>query len=227
MNTKAAPNVNDVIVVTHYGNKLAVVTKVEEKNMQIKYMTADEDEVKSLNVPIDSGKWRPLSDADKKCTRNKEGVRLIGTIESFDIEDNLQFTIKWENDTHPPTYSDFCEFNKFVSADMSSTKSKRPRTDEEEGGDEVREWIREGMKIAHIDKLIEALREFREADGFDSGPSVSLADSGKIAASSTPSVTSQSLGSSASTSSPKYLFDLTKVSVRESMNWSMNPCVNP
>ena len=292
MATIANPNVDDVIVMKHHSDKLAVVTKVEGTTMKVKFMKSNGDVTEQHPVTIDSDKWHPISDEDKKCIRNEGGTELTGTIQDFDTDD-LQFTIKWENGTET-----YCDFNKFVSArdanKKSTTGDKRPRTVVEEG-EEVREWLtsiklgkwadelielgyddleylqksvdpkkllahchRIQMKEAHIDKLFHALEEFRELTALASetssvggealtltasataldkmqatvalsaaGSSVSLADVGKTAASSTPSVASQSLASSAPSSSPKYNCDLTKVRVHESMRESMNPCVNP
>ena len=153
MATIANPNVDDVIVMKHHGDKLAVVTKVEGTTMKVKFMKGNGDVTNQHPVTIDSDKWRPISDEDKKCIRNEGGTELTGTIQDFDTDD-LQFTIQWENDTEQ-----YCDFNKFVSAHAANKKSttgdKRPRTDVEEGGEEVREWLSSIGLSQYADKVIE------------------------------------------------------------------------
>ena len=111
-NTNATPNIDDVIIIKHYGEKLAVVTRTDGTKMNVNFMKADGDVTKLHSVTIDSDKWRPISDADKKQTykNDEDGTTHTGTIQSFDTE-SLEFTVKWDDDTEEKF-----DFNQFTPA---------------------------------------------------------------------------------------------------------------
>jgi len=157
--TIATPYINDLIIITHHGEKLAVVTSTNGTTMNTHFMKANGDVVKHHMVTIDSDKWRPISDADKTFhATDEEGRLLNGIVDSFDA-DKFEFTIKWGDDTEI-----IYPFNKFngtipsADADKSRTESttaeKRPRADEE-AGKKVRDYLTSIGLAQYADQMIE------------------------------------------------------------------------